>query len=142
MVLLALSGRAASAQLVIGTSNISFGRVIRGVTHLIPFLGADAAEFWVIGTKGRNIRLTVTAPNLTRTGATLPLTVTNATCAFSRDGGVTWTAFSTGTLFHDTSIPNTGIGVVMVRVGGTVVPTVGQIRGDYNGSITLTAAYR
>lgn len=142
MMLLALAGRKAEAQAVFGSNNIAFGRVVRGTTHAVSYMSGDAAEFWVIGTKGRNVRLTVNAPNLTRTGSTLTLSVTNATCAFSRDGGVTWTTFSTGTLFHDTSIPNSGIGLIIVRVGGSVTPIISQTRGDYNGSITLTAAYR
>jgi hypothetical protein len=141
-VLLALAGRPAHAQLVFGTNNLDLGRVIRGVNLFIPFLGGNSAEFWVLGTKGKKVRLTVTGGNLTLNGSSLRLVVGNADCAYSLDGGVTWTTFSTGTLIQDAIIPNSGLGLIVVRVGGTVQPTVGQTRGTYNGTVTLTAVYK
>jgi hypothetical protein len=140
--LLICAGRTATAQIVFGTNNIDFGRVVRGTNKPVSYLSGDAAEFWVLGTKGRNVRLTVNAPHLTRTGATLALSVVNADCAYSLDGGVTWTTFSTGTLIQNTLIPNSGFGLLLVRVGGTATPTISQTRGTYNGNITLTAVYR
>lgn len=130
---------------VTGTNNLAFDRVVRPNTANVASTSGSAGQFTITGRQGRRIRITVIAINLSRTGSSLPITITNSDCTFSLDNGTTWTAFSTGTLFHEATIPNGSgngsQGSVLVRVGGSITPGMTQTTGAYQGTVTLTATY-
>lgn len=146
--LLVLSATVARAQnqnpIVTGQSSQAFGTLFRSSTSSLGYSNSGAALFRVEGKKHNNVRLTVSKANLTRSGNSLPLTISNSDCAYSTDDGTTWYTFSTGTLYQDATFPN-GQGqttYIYVRVGGSVTSSSSQVRGQYTGSVTLTAAYR
>ena len=136
---------AITAQTVSGDNNLEFGSLFRASTKSIAYSSADAARFTVTGGKGRNVRLTVSKTNVYANWLSLSAVVliSNSDCAFSTNGGSTWTTFSSGSLYHNTKFPSTGgtNTTILVRVGGTVVSGLTQRRGDYVGLVTLKADY-
>jgi hypothetical protein len=148
VVLLLLAGSAAQGQVtisIVGVSNQSFGSMYRSSTSSISYGSASAARFTVTGRKMQRVRLTIVKTNLTRLGTTAvtTLSLSNSDCAYSLDAGVTWTTFSSGTLYTDTAFPNAGgnSSEILVRVGGSATAPLSATRGVYNGSITLSATY-
>jgi len=141
LLFMAASAGLAEAQTVTGIQNISFGTFFRSQTVVVPANGTGTAQFQVTGTAQRKVRLTVTTTSLSRTGNTLPIVVTNSNCEYSIDGGNTWTAFTTGTLIQDVTLPANGT-PINVRVGGSVTSGRTQQRGVYAGSINLNAVYK
>jgi hypothetical protein len=144
LALLLITFGTVKAQLVLGTQAIDFGDLNRSGRSTVLYSDAGSAQFSVIARSGKKTRLTVSSVALTRSTRTLPITINTSDCAFSTDGGTTWTVFSTGTLFHDVTAPNGifNLGTILVKVGGSVTASSTQQRGDYSGSITLTAVYR
>jgi hypothetical protein len=135
----------AYAQTVVGDNNLVFGSLFRASSKSVAYASSDAARFTVSARKGRNLRLTV-SKSLIYAGSVLltaVVNISNSDCAFSLNNGSTWTTFSSGILYHNLTVPGSGGGNVsiLVRVGGTVVAGLTQQRGDYSGTVTLTAAY-
>ncbi len=144
---LTVSGYAQKKELtitVVGNRELAFGDVTRPATSTVDYSSASSAEFLVEGRKNKEVRLTVTTTDLTKSSVELPITITNSDCAYSTDNGVTWNTFTTGTLYQDVKFPNDKskdkLGTILVRVGGTV-NAISQNRGTYNGTVTLTATY-
>ncbi len=130
--------------IVTGLQGLNFGSLFRSSSSIIPYNSTSAADFKITGRQGKAIRITVNPTDLWRSFVALDITVTNAQCAYSLNNGVTWTTFTTGTLFQDVTIPNGNnqIGTVRVRVGGIVTSTAKQKRGAYVGTITVNASYK
>jgi hypothetical protein len=149
LALLIVLGSTAQAQnvtiTITGLNNQSFGSVYRSSTASIGYESSTAARFQVTGRKLQRVRLTLVKTDLTRSGttSTATLALSNSDCAYSLDGGITWTAFSSGTLYTDTAFPNAGgnHSEIYVRVGGSLTTPTSATRGLYSGSITLQAAY-
>lgn len=154
--LLLLMAAPASAQSLIeqyfsinvsGNHNLAFGNVYRSSTSSVNYASVNAAEFTLIGMQTKAVRITVTTGTMVRGTAPLSMSVAQADCAYSLNNGTTWTRFSTGTLFQDTSFPVDNIsgifrGTIRIRVGGLVTATGRQQQGLYTGSITVSAVYK
>jgi hypothetical protein len=129
-----------------GSSGLVFGTMFKASTKSIAYSSADAARFVVSGKKRQPVRITVSKSNLFDSWQSvfMNLTITNSDCAFSVDDGVTWTTFSTGSLYQDTEFPNgpNWDSRVYVRVGGSLTSALYQNRGSYTGTITVTGEYR
>jgi hypothetical protein len=147
--LMLLAASTASAQVALtvnGQRGISFGTLFRNGTSSISTPTTAMAEFWVVGRQKSHVRVTVSAANLTRTGGSITPSITNSDCYYSVDQGATWTAFNTGTLIQDVQLPTDTadgqFGTVRIRVGGSITAGSTQQRGDYTGSITVSASYK
>ncbi len=151
--LFAVSSAFAQTDITIGgSSNLNFGILPRSGEFAVDYVSGAAAHFIVAGDSGKDVRLTISVSDLvTNAGAssnnadrTCSFTVANSGCAYSLDGGSSWYTFSTGTLYQDTKFPvgENGRGVIHVRIGGSLTSGARQQRGDYNGTVTLTAEYR
>ena len=143
LVLVMLLGGSLHGQTVTGTNAQSFGTLYRSSSSSVAYSSGNAATFTVTGKKGNTVRMTVsfTHPARIGGGGTATLAITNSNCAYSRDDGASWTTFSTGTLYQDASIPNQQQRI-LVRVGGTLTSGATSARGNYSGTVTLTAVYR
>ena len=145
---------------VTGNTSLEFGNVTPGVTKTISTAGTVATGL-AGGTTETAGKFTVTkGPNTQVTlGFTLPTNLTHGTdnlainfndYSGSTCGQLAYTSL-TNVPFTPASgeiIANTGstvayfaAGTFWVNIGGTVVPTSGQVSGAYTGNITLTATY-
>jgi hypothetical protein len=150
--LLTLGASAQTAITISAVNSLSFGSIARSTSNSIDYESASAARFNVTGDSASRVRLTVSFSDLTaQNGASvnsidrsLTPSLGNPDCAYSLDGGATWSTFSSGALYQDTQFPAdvSGAGTIVVRVGGSVTTGLRQQRGTYNGTITLTAEYR
>jgi hypothetical protein len=135
------------------SSTFPFGAMVRSQTKSIAWDNASSARFTVTGNKNRAVTLTVTRSAMTTTNGsgaaalrTMTPSLTTSTCRYSRNGGTSWSTFTTltsGVVSVSTTFPN-GSGQqqqILVRVGGSVTTGSRQQRGTYGGTITLTAAY-
>lgn len=137
----ATAGAEAQDLVVTGLRGINFGSLFRSSSGVIPYTSSSAAEFKITGQRSRRARITVSPTGLWLWfSAYMDIDVSNSHCAYSLNDGVTWTVFSTGTLFQDVTLPSSGS--VRVRVGGSLRSSSSQRRGVYLGLITVNAAYR
>jgi hypothetical protein len=99
----------------------------------------------IYGEPGRTVRLVVATTGLARPNDVLSFVITSDYCAFSSDGGTTWTPFAAGALSQEVQFPDdvsaNNSAAILVRVGGTIIASEGQRRGEYSGNILLDATY-
>lgn len=137
----AVAGAQAQDLVVTGIRGISFGSLFRSSSGVIPYTSSSSAEFRITGQRFRRARITVSPSGLWLWfSAYMDVDVSNSHCAYSLNDGVTWTVFTTGTLFQDVTLPSSG--TVRVRVGGSLRTSSTQRRGVYFGLITVNATYR
>ncbi|MDB5034741.1 MAG: hypothetical protein JWQ98_1982 [Chlorobi bacterium] len=148
----ASSGNGQTAISMTGVAGLTFGTFSRSSELVVAYSSSQAARFTITGDTASNVRITIAITNLAAlSGASINssdrdigITISNSDCAYSLDGGTTWTTFSTGTLYQDTQFPASlsGRSSIDVRVGGSIASGTRQQRGSYSGSVTIMAEYR
>ena len=125
---------------VTGAQGITFGPLLPGVpTTVGPTDAARGARFDVTGTKGTRVEIVLVLPAaLVGPGATLPLSFSAASAAFSQSGS------AAGMTLFDPRLPYTGTlsnnGRASVFLGATAAPSAAQRPGAYSNVVTITVA--
>ncbi len=130
-------------------TGLCFGSILRTGASLVQYYSSNAAMFEVTGEPGADILLKIEASELTQPNGPaerrpLDLTIVPELCAYSTDNGMSWTPFNSRLLWQQVHFPSGGRGpsTIIVRVGGRVSAHADQHRGNYAGSITLTAVHK
>lgn len=132
---------------VILQNALNLGTLYRSTVVQVDYRSANAAVYMVRGVEGLLVRLSVGTFSMIGPELDDPikLTTTNTQCAFSLDGGATWSLFHSGTLRQVTIFPDVPgdrtQSDILVRVGVTAACGILQRRGDYKGGLTLQAEY-
>jgi hypothetical protein len=143
LLLLVAAGRA-SAQSITVNNNLVFGDVFPGIPKVIDKANAgSAAEFQVTGTAGSEISVDFTLPTyLNQSGFNMQVIFRQNDCAL--DSSATPDQSNPG---YDDLNPwqtitySLGLNGMTIWLGGTVVPRLNQINGDYTGLVVLTVTY-
>ncbi len=123
---------------VTGAASLDFGNVFPGVVKSIAPTAAGAGRFSIAGQAAAQVILTFTLPtNLTNGANNLPI------------GTFLGGQFATNTQASQTAITPTApvttnlgaAGTLFVWLGATVTPTITQVAGTYNGTITMAVVY-
>jgi hypothetical protein len=125
--------------------DLRFGVIKREQSRSVASMNDSAALFAIWGEPERSVLLGLTVEPLDGSSqASMNLELDMTACSMSLDGGVTWENVDLpaglATRFG-TAAPGSTEAVIFVRVGGSISASDTQRRGDYAGSITLTAAY-
>lgn len=129
---------------IIKQQNLLFGTLDRNKTKSVPYTAPEAGLFELHGGSRKKVSISVSSYTPSRDIDQLTLTILPKDIAYSRDGGVSWTECKSATLSWTTQFPRTSgntPAVILVRVGGTISSSSGQQRGEYRGSVRLTASY-
>jgi spore coat protein U-like protein len=123
---------------VTAANNLDFGQVFPGVSKTIAVNQPGAGRFDVTGQASTPVSLTFVLPaNLTAGANLLPIG--------SWNGVHSPTASPTGTSFTPsasaTNATLSGTGQLFVYVGAQVTPAVGQVAGNYTGTVQMTVVY-
>jgi len=123
---------------VTNTHDLVFGNVTKGTAKTVLSTDANAAAFSVAAEANTLTTLTVVFPgNLSDGANTLPFTgltpVYNTTN--SQSGTTVYGALTGG------NATTNGSGNLYFWMGGVVNPAVGQVSGNYTGTINVTVAY-
>jgi hypothetical protein len=126
---------------------LDFGVMFRGGLASVAQYSGNAALFEITGRPGRGVQVTIRPLRLERAGGgdrgSLDVVISPARCAYSLDDGMSWIEFGAGAISRNIQIPERGPGAgrIIVRIGGDIAVGDDQHRGDYAGSITVTAIY-
>ncbi len=134
----------AQALEIIKHQDLLFGTMLRENTKSVNYLSPEAGLYELHGASRQKVRISVVSYTPSLDVNQLILTILPRDIAFSRDGGITWTECKNATLSWTTQFPRTSGGVpstILVRVGGTISSSSGQQRGEYRGTVRLTASY-
>lgn len=129
---------------IIKQQNLLFGTLDRNKTKSVAYTAPEAGLFELRGGSRKKISISVSSYMPSREVNQLTLTILPKDIAYSRDGGVSWTECKSATLSWTTQFPRTSgnaPAVILVRVGGTISSSSDQQRGEYRGSVRLTASY-
>lgn len=125
------------------------GTVLRLGESSVDYYSDNAAVFAVTGDVGREVQMMVSTMGLTQADMSsgrsrMALTIPAELCAYSIDDGATWTPFNPTMLWQEMRFPSRGnpAATIVVRVGGRMSASADQHRGNYSGTITLTAIYK
>ena len=134
----------ASAQTITVNNNLVFGDIFPGIPKAISKATAGyAAEFHVDGAAGNELTVEFTLPRyMNRSGYNMQMIFGEADCAM--DSSATPDQSNPG---YDDIDPwhvityGLGLNGLTIWLGGTVVPGLNQMNGDYSASIVLTVTY-
>lgn len=125
---------------VTGAASLDFGNVFPGLVKTIAPTAATAGRFSITGSGASQVILTFTLPT-TLVHTTLPA---NTMPIGTFLGG----QFATNTQGSQTPIvvtapvtTNLAAGSLFVWLGATVTPTITQVAGTYNGTVTMAVVY-
>ncbi len=124
-----------------GTNDLQFQTVSLGVNKLVDKTDVGLAGEWTVsGQAGAEITLDFTVPvNLTSGASNLAISFSSTDASYANDP---LNDQSNPTAAIDPAVVTTTIlgsgGGLMVWIGGTVNPTIGQGSGAYSGSVELT----
>ena len=119
-------------------NDLEFGDVEIGNTSEVLPTEANAGQFNISGTDGRDVSFSFTTLPTELTDGTNSITITFGTSSAQWDNGDSSAAFDPNSDSPSASLFG---GDVDVFIGGEVDAT-GAEAGDYTGSITLTAEYQ
>jgi hypothetical protein len=125
---------------VAGAQGMTFGTLLPGVsTTVVPTDVARAARFDLTGAKGMRVEVVLMLPAaLTGAGATMPLSFTATSAAYSQDGTGAATTLFDPRLPYTATLPNNGRASILL--GATVAPGAAQRPGAYSNVVTITVA--
>lgn len=129
---------------IIKYQDLLFGSMMRENSKSVAYPSTEAGLFELHGESRKKVSISVSSYTPSRDIDQLTLTILPKDIAYSRDGGVSWTECKSATLSWTTQFPRTSgntPAVILVRVGGTISSSSGQQRGEYRGSVRLTASY-
>jgi hypothetical protein len=131
--------------------SIDFNLLQRSTTLTIEYDDPKAAQFVVSAKQNRDVTLSIDVSDAvaelagSANGQTkkIEITVEPSHCAYSVDGGETWTQFTS--LVEEIRMPKAeqgeSVSMVLVRVGCRLAIADDQQRGPYEGTIVLTGDY-
>jgi len=124
---------------VTGAAALDFQNVFPGLAKTVAPTAATAGRFTVGGQLNAEVNITFVLPtNLTFGANNLPIgTFTGGRNTANNQAGQT-AITPTGTT---TTRLDAVTGALYIWLGATVTPTVAQVAGTYNGTVTMTVAY-
>ena len=133
-----------SSQTITVNNNLIFGDVFPGIPKTISKNTAGySAEFHVDGTAGNELTVEFTLPSyMNRSGFNMQMIFNETDCAM--DSSATPDQSNPG---YDDLDPwhvityGLGLNGLTIWLGGTVVPKLTQLNGDYTAQIVLTVTY-
>jgi len=132
------------SQNVTVNNDLTFGAVFPGIPKTISkYAAGSAAEFYVSGTAGSEITIDFTLPKYMNSGGLDMQMIFNETdCSIDTSA----TPDQSNPLFDNLDPWHTltyrlGSNGLTVWLGGTVVPDMHQIQGNYSASIVITVTY-
>lgn len=132
------------AQTATVNNNLVFGGVFPGIPKTISRKAAgSAAEFIITGVAGSEVTVDFTLPTyMNQSGWNMQTIFTKTDCAIDSSA----TPDQSNPLVDNldpwhTITYNLGLNGLTLWLGGTVVPGLNQMNGDYSASIVLTVAY-
>lgn len=141
-VLFAGAPLALAAQTTAGLQDLRFGVVIPGVNTKVNRTDAlRAGQFRITGTRRAEVRVDLALPAVLRAGVlTMPVQFASNDGGWDRDGTIgSQKAFNPNgpliTRLHNST------GRLFIYLGGTAMPTLAQLGGNYAGTIVMTVAY-
>jgi len=125
-------------------NNLQFSCLRRNETESIGYSSVNAGQFEIEGKAGRQVRIRLAVSDVKLDGNQMGIVIRPSDVAYSTDGGFTWRQFTNVNLDAVTRFPNAPHNQkskILVRIGGTLTSGAGQERGQYQGSIRLSANY-
>jgi hypothetical protein len=139
---------AARAAVVNGTiamnreRDLDFGDVVRNSVVTVPVNSGGSGRWRITGTSGAGVTLTFFLPSFLTVGAnTLPISFSNVAGGESWQNNPRFATLFDPNAVHTTQLRPTGLGVLVVWLGGTVTVSPVQPPGLYSAPVTLVVSY-
>jgi len=123
---------------VTAINNLDFGNVFPGVNKSVAVTDAAAGRFNVTGQASAPVSLTFVLPANLSAGANL-LPIGTWTANHNTSAAPTGTGFTPSAAA--TAATLSGTGTLFVYIGAQVTPGVGQLAGNYTGTVQMTVVY-
>ncbi len=123
---------------VAAANNLDFGNVFPGVNKTVAVTDAAAGRFNVTGQASAPVSLTFVLPANLSAGANL-LPIANWTGNHNTSAAPSGTGFTPSAAATAATLSATG--QLFVYVGAQVTPAVGQVAGNYTGTVQMTVVY-